>query len=204
MKRNPFLTLIVVGVPGVGKTTVLNNLVKLAEYEGIKIRVVNLGDYMFKAAREKGLVSHRDELRKLELRKQLELQGHAAKLIIQDSLSRLDEKSVLIVDTHAIIRTTTGYWPGLPKHVIEELSPDAIIIIEAPIEDIISRQLRDKTRYRSDFARKEVIEELILFTRIAAISSATFTASSVKTVLNLEGKPEEAAREILEVIKKLR
>ena len=204
MNRNPFITLIVVGVPGVGKTTVLNHLVKLAEKEGIRIEIVNMGDYMFKAAKEKGLVTHRDELRRLELRKQLELQGHAAKLIIKDAISKLDEKSVLIVDTHAVIRTTTGYWPGLPKHVIEELKPDSIVIVEAPVEDIVARQLRDKTRYRSDLAKKEVVEELLTFTRVAAMSSATFTASSVKIVLNLEGKPEEAAKEILETIKKLR
>ena len=204
MNRNPFITLIVVGVPGVGKTTVLNHLVKLAEKEGIRIEIVNMGDYMFKAAKEKGLVTHRDELRRLELRKQLELQGHAAKLIVKDAISKLDEKSVLIVDTHAVIRTTTGYWPGLPKHVIEELKPDSIVIVEAPVEDIVARQLRDKTRYRSDLAKKEVVEELLTFTRVAAMSSATFTASSVKIVLNLEGKPEEAAREILDTIKKLR
>ena len=204
MNRNPFITLIVVGVPGVGKTTVLNHLVKLAEKEGIRIEIVNMGDYMFKAAKEKGLVTHRDELRRLELRKQLELQGHAAKLIVKDAISKLDEKSVLIVDTHAVIRTTTGYWPGLPKHVIEELKPDSIVIVEAPVEDIVARQLRDKSRYRSDLAKKEVVEELLTFTRVAAMSSATFTASSVKIVLNLEGKPEEAAKEILETIKKLR
>jgi len=204
MNRNPFITLIVVGVPGVGKTTVLNHLVKLAEKEGIRIEIVNMGDYMFKAAKEKGLVTHRDELRRLELRKQLELQGHAAKLIVKDAISKLDEKSVLIVDTHAVIRTTTGYWPGLPKHVIEELKPDSIVIVEAPVEDIVARQLRDKSRYRSDLAKKEVVEELLTFTRVAAMSSATFTASSVKIVLNLEGKPEEAAREILDTIKKLR
>ncbi len=204
MNRNPFITLIVVGVPGVGKTTVLNHLIKLAEKEGIRIEIVNMGDYMFKAAKEKGLVTHRDELRRLELRKQLELQGHAAKLIVKDAINRLDEKSVLIVDTHAVIRTTTGYWPGLPKHVIEELKPDSIVIVEAPVEDIVARQLRDKTRYRSDLAKKEVVEELLTFTRVAAMSSATFTASSVKIVLNLEGKPEEAAREILDTIKKLR
>ena len=204
MNRNPFITLIVVGVPGVGKTTVLNHLIKLAEKEGIRIEIVNMGDYMLKAAKEKGLVTHRDELRRLELRKQLELQGHAAKLIIKDATSKLDEKSVLIVDTHAVIRTTTGYWPGLPKHVVEELKPDLIVIVEAPVEDIVARQLRDKTRYRSDLAKKEVVEELLTFTRVAAMSSATFTASSVKIVLNLEGKPEEAAKEILETIKKLR
>ena len=135
MNRNPFITLIVVGVPGVGKTTVLNHLVKLAEKEGIRIEIANMGDYMFKAAKEKGLVTHRDELRRLELRKQLELQGHAAKLIVKDAINRLDEKSVLIVDTHAVIRTTTGYWPGLPKHVVEELKPDSIIIVEAPVEE---------------------------------------------------------------------
>ena len=45
---------IVVGIPGVGKTTVLKNLIEKAGKEGIKIKVVNFGDYMFREASEKG------------------------------------------------------------------------------------------------------------------------------------------------------
>jgi len=202
--RHPFIVTIVLGVPGVGKTTVLNNLVKLAKEKQIKVIIKNLGDYMLREALKRGFVSSRDELRYLKIRQQLELQLLAAKSIIQDAYKELSENDVLIIDTHAIIRTKYGYWTGIPKQLVDELKPDAFIIIEADINEIISRQLRDKTRYRADFAKPEIVSELMELTRRNAFSAALFNSSLVRIVLNREGEAENAAKEILEVIEGLR
>ena len=202
--RNPFTTIIVTGVPGVGKTTVLNKLMEMLKEEGIEAVVSNFGDYMFKVASEKGLVKHRDEIRKLPLQTQLELQRWAAQAIVRDASEKLGDRGVLIVDTHSVIKTPSGYWPGLPRHVIEELRPDSIVVIEADPELIIARRQRDKTRYREDMGGVEELKELMSMARTAAMASAVLTASSVFIVENPEGRPEEAARRILELVKMLR
>jgi len=202
--RHPFIVIVVLGVPGVGKTTVLNNLVKFAKEKQIRIVIKNLGDYMLREALKHGFVSNRDELRYLKIRQQLELQLLAAKSIIQDAYKELSENDVLIIDTHAVIRTKYGYWTGIPKQLIDELKPDAFIVIEADVNEIISRQLRDKSRYRVDFAKPEIVSELMELTRRNAFSAALFNSSLVRIVLNREGEAENAAKEILEVIEGLR
>lgn len=201
--RHPFTVVIVLGVPGVGKTTVLNNLVKLASEKNIKILIKNMGDYMLKEALRQGFVESRDEIRYLKIRQQLELQLLSAKSIIQDAYQELSKGGVLVVDTHAVIRTKYGYWTGIPRPLVEELRPDAFIIVEADVNEILSRQLHDKSRYRSDFAKPEVISELMELTRRNAFAAALFTSSLVKVVMNREGRAEEAAKEILEVIEGL-
>ncbi len=202
--RNPFTTIIVTGVPGVGKTTVLDKLVEMASSRGLKLKLVNFGDYMLRVAKEQGLVQHRDELRKLPLQTQLELQKWAAEAIVRDAGSELGEGGVLVVDTHSVIKTATGYWPGLPRHVIEVLRPDSIVVIEADPELIIARRQRDKTRYREDMGGIEELRELMQMARTAAMASAVLAASSVFIVENPEGRPEEAASRILELVLNLR
>ncbi len=203
--RNPFKTIIVTGVPGVGKTTVLNKLKEEASRRGIKILILNFGDYMLKTAVEKGLVENRDQLRRLPHRKQLELQRDAARSIIRDALKELGDTGVLIVDTHSVVKTTAGYWPGLPEHVIKELNPDSIVLIEAEPNEIIERQLADKTRYRKDILEggEEAIREMLLMARTAAMASATLTASSVFIARNPQGRIEEAVESILSLIEKV-
>jgi len=203
-KRNPFLTIIVTGVPGVGKTTVLKLTSKMLAEKGVNHVILNYGDYMLETAKRRGLVRNRDELRHLPLRTQLELQEEAARSLVEAAGEKLGGKpGVLIVDTHAAIRTDTGYWPGLPEHIIKCFNPDSIVVIEAKPEEILSRQLRDPTRYRKDLANIEEIEKLMAMARTAAMASAVLTASSVYIVYNREGQPEKAAEEIIKLIEKL-
>ncbi len=202
--RNPFVTVIVTGVPGVGKTTVLGKVREMLEAEGRSFMIVNFGDYMFSEASRAGWVRHRDEMRHLPLQKQLRLQEMAAEAIRRDAESKLPGDGALLIDTHAVIKTATGYWPGLPESVVKGLRPDSIVLIEAAPEIIYERQMRDKTRRRSDIGGPEGVKELLEFARMAAVASATLVAASVYPVENVEGHPEEAAKKIVELIKRLR
>jgi adenylate kinase len=202
--RNPFVTVIVTGVPGVGKTTVLGKVREILEQSGREYLAVNFGDYMFSEASRAGWVQHRDEMRHLPLQRQLELQEMAARAIRQDAEKRLGSSGVLLVDTHAVIKTATGYWPGLPEAVIKELRPDSIVLVEAPPENILKRQRRDTTRKRSDIGDVEAIRELLEMARVAAMASAVLVAASIYPVENVEGHPEVAAEKIVELINKLR
>lgn len=201
--RHPFRTVIVTGVPGVGKTTVISHLEKLAKERDIKIKIVNFGTYMLDTALFEGLVKHRDDIRKLPLRKQLGLQERASRKIIEDSNEELKDEGYLIIDTHALVKTPAGYWPGLPAHVLDELKPDMIAVIEARPEIIASRQQRDKTRVRSDIGGPEGVRRLMEYARAATLASAVRYASTVAFIENPEGAPEKAAKELLERILEL-
>ena len=201
--RNPFRVVIVTGVPGVGKTTVLRKLEEIAREEGLNVKVVNFGSHMLNYAVREGIVESRDKIRTLPLRKQLELQRLAAKSIVEEASKELGENDYLIIDTHALVKTVAGYWPGLPRHVIDELKPDMIAVIEADPEVIAARQARDKTRYRADMGGAEGVRRLMEYARAASFASATFYASTVAIVENPEGRPEEAARKLFEYMRNL-
>jgi len=195
-----------VGLPGVGKSTVINLAVRKLKEKGCNVEVINFGDFMLKFMVSKGYVKSRDEIRKLPLTIQQEAQARSAKEIrrrFEELSSKSEGAFIGIVDTHALIKTETGLWPGLPKHVIEELRPHAIIVIEASPKEIVSRQLRDKTRYRADYAREELVTELLSLNRVFAISSAVLVGASVAIVMNREGKAEEAAEEVVNIIERI-
>lgn len=194
---------IATGVPGVGKTTVTSKAVEILKEKGIKVKVSNFGDYMFKVAKERGWVEHRDEMRKLNLSQQRELQALAAKSIIEDAKRELDDEGVLIVDTHAAINTPTGVWPGLPKHVIEGLNPAIIFVIEASPEEIAARQAKDVGRVRKDYSDVNFLKRFMEFARNSAIASAVLVGAAVNVIYNREGAAEEAARQMVEAIEKI-
>ncbi len=201
--RHPFKVVIVTGVPGVGKTTVIRILEELAKNQGLKIKVANYGTYMLETALKEGIVDDRDKLRKLPLRRQLELQRLAARRIIEDASKELGEGDALLIDTHALVKTVAGYWPGLPRHVLDELKPDMIAVIEADPAEVAARQERDKSRKRGDIGGVEGVRDLMSNARTASISSAIFYASTIAFVQNREGKAEDAARELLSYISNL-
>lgn len=196
-------TVIATGVPGVGKTTVTSKAVEMLEKKGYKVKVANFGDYMFKVAKEKGWVEHRDEMRKLNLSQQRELQASAAKAIVADAEKELDENGVLIIDTHAAINTPTGIWPGLPKHVIENLNPAIVFVIEASPEEIVARQQKDTGRVRSDYSDVEFLKRFMEFARNSAIASAVLVGAAVNVIYNKEGMVEEASKRFVEAVEKI-
>ncbi|HDN75811.1 MAG TPA: adenylate kinase [Acidilobales archaeon] len=197
---------VMVGLPGVGKTTVINLAVKKLKEKGYGVEVINFGDFMLKFMTEKGYAKDRDEIRRLPLTIQQEAQAKSAREIrrrFEEASSRYEGTFIGIVDTHALIKTETGLWPGLPKYVIEELRPHTIVVVEALPSEIVARQLRDRTRYRADYAKEELVRELLNLNRVFAISSATLVGASVSIVVNREGKAEEAAEEVVKVIERI-
>ena len=201
--RHEFRVVVVTGVPGVGKTTVIRRLQEKAEAQGLKVLVVNFGSFMLDFAVREGIIEDRDKIRTLPLRRQLELQARAAKAIVEYAASQLGPGDYLVVDTHALVRTVAGYWPGLPKHVIDELKPDMIAVIEADPRIVAARQERDKTRYRADIGGPEGVARLMEYARAASFASAVFYASTVAVIENPEGAPDKAAEELLSYMKNL-
>jgi len=185
------LRAVVVGIPGVGKSTVVDKVV--AGYPGAKL--VNFGTVMFEEALSRKWVKTRDEMRKMPVEKQKRLQTVAA-----TKIARMREKAV-IVDTHLFIRTEEGFWPGLPFDVVRAMKPTHLVLIIAKPEEIAKRRSADATRVRDSLASESLTEELELARSFLAVSS-TLTGAPMTIISNDEGKQEEVAQSLLRMLEK--
>ena len=71
---------VIVGIPGVGKTTVVTEVYSILKQKNITIENLTFGTIMFQEAEKIG-ISDRDEMRKLSVGEQQNLQIQAAKNI---------------------------------------------------------------------------------------------------------------------------
>ena len=177
---------VVTGIPGVGKTTVMKEAA-----EGIDIQFVTFGTVMADIAIEMNLVKDRDGMRKLTLEQQKELQIKTA-----EKVAKMDN---VIVDTHCTVKTPKGYMPGLPEWVIKKLNPTAIVVVEADPEEIYNRRSKDITRNR-DPDSKEKIAEHQQMNRAAAMTYATLSGATVKIVFNHDNAIEDAVKDAAPVL----
>ena len=130
---------VIVGIPGVGKTSLVTRIVELINAEKHCASVHSYGTVMLDEA-ENNQVSDRDNLRHLPVAQQKDLQKQAA-----TAISQLTD-DVVFIDTHAFISTDEGFYPGLPYHVIQILEPTHLIAISARPEEIYNRRMKDDTR----------------------------------------------------------
>ena len=184
------------GVPGVGKSTVVKKAFEKAG-DRIKYEMVNYGDIMLSIAQDMKLVQHRDEMRRLPVEKQWEIQKAAAVKIRMMA----DERNI-ILDTHSTIETPKGYIPGMPEWVLRELRPDCIVVLEAPPEDINKFRKKD---LHDDFRRREVdnIEGIRMHqdaNRVVALSYSVLTGTPIKIIYKPDGHVDEAAEILLGVL----
>ncbi|MDI6883652.1 MAG: adenylate kinase [Hadesarchaea archaeon] len=182
---------VVTGVPGSGKTTVIEAALKQLKTQGITYEFLNYGDIMLELMREREGVSDRDDMRKVSTGPYREIQREAGKRI-----ARAAERKPVLVDTHCFVRKPEGYYPGLPRWVLEELKPESIVIIEATPEEVAERRTKDATRRRDKELIQE-IEEHQLLNRSAAAAYAAFSGAPVRIIQNRDKKLNEAVKEMV-------
>jgi adenylate kinase len=136
----------------------------------------------------------RDAMRKADLDFQHKLQKEVAE-VISEKAKLLN--GITLIDTHMAIKTPGGYMPGLPSHVLQLLKPEMLVLVEAKPNEISLRRMKDSSR-RRDEAMEEAVKEELMLSRLMAGACAVLTGAPVKIAANAEGKPEEAAKEILE------
>ena len=181
--------IVLVGIPGVGKTSLLTKIVDILKNKNIRVNVISYGTLMFDVAKENGL-QDRDGLRKLPISEQQNLQKIAAEKIATQS------EEIVIIDTHAFITSTEGYYPGLPEHVLKIIKPSNFISVAAKPEEIYNRRMKDETRNRDNITLINIRKELEYQTGMIS-ACAVITGRPVRHILNDEGKIDEAADKII-------
>jgi len=182
---------IVVGIPGVGKTTLITRAAEMLNQKR-KTTVVVFGTIMFEEAKKVGLKS-RDELRKLAVEDQRRLQDLAAQRITEMN------DDIVIVDTHLFVNTDEGYYPGLPMRLLNIMKPTNMIMVAADPREIAERRKSDQTRQR-DIVSAENIQKELDISRVMVASCSILTGAPFAIIMNNDGHIDEAAANIAKIL----
>jgi len=184
---------IITGVPGVGKTTVINEALKNLKTEGVEYQSINFGSFMFEVAKKDNIVRDRDQMRTLDRTVQKRLQQRAAQAIAQVSGN-------VLIDTHASVKTPTGYLAGLPEWVLREIMPDIIVLVETDNDQILMRRLTDETRSRDKEGSRSIAEHQE-FNRSIAAAYAMMTGCTIKMITNADFLLDRSVSELADILR---
>ena len=183
---------VIVGIPGVGKSSVVSKVVDMLNARGKGPLVLNYGTVMLEEAQSCGVKS-RDDIRRLSVEKQRSLQVHAALRISEI------EGEFVIVDTHLFISTAEGFWPGIPLDVLQALKPTNLILVSAAANEVLERRQKDQTRFR-DPATIESLEKELFAASAFLYASSAIAGCPALIIDNAEGDIEGAAMRIIDAI----
>lgn len=184
------------GIPGVGKSTIVRMV-----SEKLNLAYLHPGNIIEEIAMERNLIDHVDQIRKLRQHIQDEMQNEMVRRIV-NTIEDNPGKHYLI-DTHAIVKTPQGYFPGLRNNFFEEVKPNIYVVVESPAENILVRRVMDETRERKDDHSLREIELHLELTRDFAINYTVMTGSNLHVVENKQGDLEYAVDEVADVLTRL-
>lgn len=186
--------IIVAGVPGAGKSTVLLEAWKRVEKE-LNYTIVSFGTEMFEMCKENGLVTNRDEMRNLGADIQEEMQWRTTRRIVE-------RPENILLDTHCTIKTGSGsYLPGFTPRMLERMSPRAIILVDAHEAEIRGRRRLDKSRPMRTIESQEDILEHKLISRAYAAAFSARSGCLLRIIQNNTGEFERAVDEFVETLR---
>jgi adenylate kinase len=183
---------VVVGIPGVGKTTVISRTAEILNQRGKQTAVVVFGTMMFEEATKLG-INNRDEMRRQSIEVQRQMQNLAARRIADL------KDNVVIVDTHLFINTNEGYYPGLPLHLLEVIKPTNIVMVAAHPEEIVKRRRIDETRDR-DIESVEDIQCQLDISKVMVATCSVLTGCPFIIIMNSNNKINETASKIVKAL----
>lgn len=186
-----FKRAIIVGIPGVGKTTVITRAAEMLNQK-YKTTVVVFGTVMFEEAKKMGLKS-RDEMRKMPVEDQRRFQEMAAQRIANM------RDDIVLIDTHLFINTGEGYYPGLPMRLLNIMKPTNLIMVAADAKEIADRRKTDQTRQR-DIVSTENIQKELDISRVMVASCSILTGAPFAIIMNSNGGVDEAAANIAKML----
>ncbi len=177
------MRVVISGIPGVGKSTILEMVSKKTQYE-----IINFGSLMFDMAVDLDLVKSRDDIRRLDVDTQKNLQKKAS-----NKIGKMDN---IIIDTHMSIKSPAGYLPGLPEWVLRELMVSSYFLIESTPEEIKRRRENDSSRSRDSDTVQDIKEHQEV-NRYYAAAYSVYSGATIKYIYNPDNNPEIAAESIL-------
>lgn len=192
VENNNNKRVIIVGIPGVGKSSVISLAIEQLKQKGKNATIAVFGTVMLEEAHKMG-VKNRDELRKMSLGKQRDLQEKAAKRISEI------EDSIVIIDTHLFIKTIEGYYPGLPMYLLDIIKPTHFFMVIAEAGEIVNRRKSDKSRLRDIVAVEDIQDELDIL-RVMIASSSILTGSPFIAIVNNDNEIEQAVSSMVKVL----
>jgi adenylate kinase len=184
---------IIVGIPGVGKTTVITRAAELLNKKRKTTTVVVFGTMMFEEAKKKLGLKSRDDMRRMPVEYQRRLQEMAAQRIAEM------KDDIVLVDTHLFINTGEGYYPGLPMRLLNIMKPTNIVMVAADPGEIAERRKTDQTRQR-DIATAENIQKELDISRVMVASCSILTGAPFAIIMNSDGRVDEAAANIAKIL----
>lgn len=156
------MIILVLGVKGVGKSTLINQLLPVLKDS----QVINFGTAMVDEAKKLG-VKDREQLSSLSMIEQRKLQAHTAKKIHDLS----EQGQTVFVDTHAHYLSQKGrvILPGLPEELLSNLHPSLILLLLTEPGIIYERRSNDEKngkRHRNPESIQEIknIQKLEIIT----------------------------------------
>ena len=182
---------IIVGIPGVGKTTLITRAAEMLNQKR-KTTVVIFGTIMFEEAKKMGL-RNRDEMRRMTVEDQRRLQDLAAQRITEM------KDDIVMIDTHLFINTEEGYYPGLPMRLLNIMKPTNMVMVAADPREIAERRKSDQTRQR-DIVSAENIQKELDISRVMVASCSILTGAPFAIIMNNEGQISEAAANIAKIL----
>jgi adenylate kinase len=183
---------VVVGIPGVGKTTVISRLAEILNQRGTQTTVVVFGTIMFEEARKLGL-NNRDEMRRQSIEDQRRMQNLAARRIANM------KDNIVIVDTHLFINTNEGYYPGLPLNLLEIIKPTNIVMVAAHPEEIATRRKTDATRDRDTLSVEDIQFQLDI-SKVMVATCSVLTGCPFIIIMNSHNKIDQTASNIVKAL----
>jgi adenylate kinase len=184
---------IIVGIPGVGKTTVITRAAELLNKKRKTTTVVVFGTVMFEEAKKKLGLKSRDDMRRMPVEDQRRLQEMAAQRIAEM------KDDIVLVDTHLFINTGEGYYPGLPMRLLNIMKPTNIVMVAADPGEIAERRKTDQTRQR-DIATAQNIQKELDISQVMVASCSILTGAPFAIIMNSDGRVDEAAANIAKIL----
>jgi adenylate kinase len=178
--------ILIFGVPGVGKSSVIREARKYIDFE-----VVNFGDIMVEITK-----IPRDEIRfKLSEKDMRKYQKEAIKYI------KKNYKGIVLIDTHGILLSEYELKFGFPKELIKTLKPAATITITADDFEIAKRRKEDSgKRMRGVGLEKDIEMHQNLEITFGMLLAYLYNIPQY-IIHNEQGKLKESGRILSQIIR---
>jgi adenylate kinase len=125
-------------------------------------------------------------MRRLSIHEQRRLQFKAATRVAAM------KGDLVLIDTHLLVNTDEGYFPGLPLNLLDTLKPTSIIMISADVSEIIQRRQQDSSRDRDIRQEMDIRDELEISKSMIACCSMV-SGCSFLSIMNNNNEIDMAA-----------